>query len=283
LTGAGTNLAVCGIGGPGVAVLHFEFPSLRHADIEKAVLFEANQMCPFDTDDIAIDYRLIPDGHGKTRGFLVAATHELIRSKAQLAKEAGLNCVLMDVDGLALLNCFNELEKAGMGQKSAILNVGSSYSTLAIGSNSGRPFIRTLNYAGDSIVRQIAAEHGVLPEAVKTMLSDNSQAALPNFDHSLKKACSELIGDIDKTVRYCDAHERSSEVKEMFVCGGFSLTKGFVELLNSGLPMEAVLWNPFEKMRCHVVGNHRGALLKKILRKNGPAMAVAAGLAMRSI
>jgi type IV pilus assembly protein PilM len=126
LTGAGTNLAVCGVGGPGVAVLDFEFPSLRQASIEQAVLFEADQMCPFKTDDIAIDYRVIPDGRETTKGFLVATTNELMRSKVRLAKEAGLNCVLMDVDGLALLNCFTELEKVGAGQKSAVLNVGGA-------------------------------------------------------------------------------------------------------------------------------------------------------------
>jgi type IV pilus assembly protein PilM len=283
LTGAGTNLAVCGVGGPGVAVLNFEFPSLRHADIEKAVLFEARQLCPFNTDDIAIEYRLIPDGHDKTKGFFVAATHELIRGKVQLAKEAGLNCVLMDVDGFALLNCLNEVEKAGVVQKSAVLDVGSSYTTLAIEGTSNRPFIRTLTYAGDSIAQQIAAEHGVSTGAVKAMLSGDSKEALPNFDQSLKQACGGLIEDIDKTVQYCGAQERASEVNKLFVCGGFALARGFVELLNSELPMEAVLWNPFEKMRCHLAGNHRAALLKKILRKSGPAMAVAAGLAMRSI
>jgi type IV pilus assembly protein PilM len=283
LARAGTNLAVCGVGGPGVAVLNFEFPSLRYADIEKAVLFEARQLCPFNTDDIAIEYRLIPDGHDKIKGFFVAATHELVISKVQLAKEAGLNCVLMDVDGFALLNCLNEVEKAGVVQKSAVLDVGSSYTTLAIEGTSNRPFIRTLTYAGDSIAQQIADEHGVSTGAVKAMLSGDSQAVLPNFDQSLKQACSGLIEDIDKTVQYCGAQERASEVKKLFVCGGFALARGFVELLNSELPMEAVLWNPFEKMRCHITGNHRAVLLKKILHKSGPAMAVAAGLAMRSI
>jgi Tfp pilus assembly PilM family ATPase len=154
---------------------------------------------------------------------------------------------------------------------------------LAIQSDSGRPFVRTLTHAGDSITRQIAAEHNAEPQDVMKMLSGDAEADLPNFDHSLKQACSRLIEDIDKTVQYCEAQERSSEVGEMSVCGGFALAKGFVELLNRELPMEVVSWNPFEKMRCRVAGNHRAALLKKILRKSGPAMAVAAGLAMRSI
>jgi len=53
--------------------------------------------------------------------------------------------------------------------------------------------------------------------------------------------------------------------------------------LDSRLPMKVATWNPFEKMRCQVGRHHRGVLVKNILRKNGPAMAVAAGFAMRSI
>jgi hypothetical protein len=38
------------------------------------------------------------------------------------------------------------------------------------------------------------------------------------------------------------------------------------------------LWNPFDKIRCDA-----GQACEVLLQKNGPAMAVAAGLAMRSI
>jgi Tfp pilus assembly PilM family ATPase len=48
--------------------------------------------------------------------------------------------------------------------------------------------------------------------------------------------------------------------------------------LNNHLPAAVVLWNPFEKIRCEADRS-----CEEILQKNGPAMAVAAGLAMRSI
>ena len=74
------------------------------------------------------------------------------------------------------------------------------------------------------------------------------------------------------------AQEKSGFVEKVFVCGGFSLVKGFVELLDNQLPTAAVLWNPFDKIAQdkHLQG-------KEVLKENGPAMAVAAGLAMRSI
>ncbi|GAG14958.1 unnamed protein product, partial [marine sediment metagenome] len=46
-----TQLAVCGVSGPEVAVRYFSFPSLPPEEIEGAVLLEAAQICPFNVGD----------------------------------------------------------------------------------------------------------------------------------------------------------------------------------------------------------------------------------------
>jgi len=283
LAGIKTKLAVCGVGGAEVAVRNFEFPIIPDEQIERAIMLEAKQVCPFNTDQVAVDYRLIPDGEGKTRGYLVVATDRLIKSMVRLADRAHLNCALMDVDGLALLNCFNELEKPEKNHGTAILNIGSNCTTFTVEGDGGWPFIRNLGYAGDSIIEGIAAENEMTPDAVKAMFAGDPKEITANIQGSFKRACDRLITDIVKTVRYYGAQERSSDIRKILVCGGFALFGELVKILEGSLPMDVKLWNPFEKMRCHVGRNHRGILVKSILRKNGPAMAVAAGLAMRAI
>jgi type IV pilus assembly protein PilM len=290
LTGRKMKLAVCGLSGPEVAVRDFEFPSLSTSEIEGAVLFEASQVCPFNAADSAVDYHLILNGDDKTRGILVAATNALIKSKVQLTKEAALKCVLMDVEGLALLNCFNGLADESEKSATAILNVGSSGTTVAIIGSNGRPFIRDMTFAGDDIIKQIATDKGMSTEDVKGILSGSGLAGLRqeesgdstasqiDLNDSLKKACQKLIVDVSKTLRYYTIQEQSRPVEKIFVCGGFALTKGFIELLNSRLGAETVLWNPFEKIRCDTAQH-----LSDICSKRGPALALAAGLAMRSV
>jgi len=283
LSGIKTKLAVCGVGGSEVAVRNFEFPIIPEEQIERAIMMEARQVCPFNTDQVAVDYRLIPDGNSKTRGYMVVATDRLLKSVVRLAGRAHLNCALMDVDGLALLNCFNEVEKPEKNHGTAILNIGSNCTTFTIEGEGGWPFIRNLSYAGESIVESIAAENEMTPDAVKTMFAGNPKGIPANIQDSFKRACDRLINDITKTVRYYGAQERSSDIRKILVCGGFALFGEIVRILDNNLPMDVNLWNPFEKMRCHVGRNHRGVLVKSILRKNGPAMAVAAGLAMRAV
>jgi type IV pilus assembly protein PilM len=278
-----TKMAVCGVSGPDVAVRDFEFPPLSAEDIEAAVLLEASQVCPFNVDDSAVGYHLIPNGDEKTRGILVAAMNTLVRSKVQLAKEACLNCVLMDVDGLALLNCYNGLlnghQKSETNQTVAVLNVGGTHTTLAIMDNKGWPFIRDMTYAGNDIVSRLAAENDMSIETVKGILFGDSTVDERQLQDCLEKACMKLIGDVGETLRYYTAQSTSSSsVKKLFVCGGFALAGGFVELLNNRLGVEAVMWNPFDKIQCN--GNRQ---FEDVCAKAGPAMAVAAGLAMRSV
>ncbi len=280
-TGIQTQLAVCGISGPEVAVRYFSFPLLPPEEIEGAVLLEATQVCPFfNVGDASTHYQLMPNGEDKTSGILVAATNKLIKSKVQLAKTAYLDCVLMDVDGLALLNCLSEFEETKPGEAKAVLNVGNSYTTLAIMGDDSPPFIRDVAYAGNDIIEQIVTECDVSTEAVKKILSDCEDLSQhqSEFGDGFEKACRRLTVDVSETLRYYKAQEKSGIVEKIFVCGGFALAKGFVELLDNHLPADVVLWNPFEKIRCDADRS-----CEEILRKNGPAMVVAAGLAMRSI
>lgn len=276
------KLAVCGVSGPDVAVRDFELPSLEPEEMAAAVSLEASQVCPFPSEDSAIAYQLMPNGNDNTRGILVAAMNMLVADRSQLVKESRLKCVLMDVDGLALLNCYkglaNDDEETEAGRTAAILNVGGSKTTLAIMDNEGKPFVRDMIHGGDEIVSQIGGETGTPIEDVKEILSGEPAAIEPRLHESLERACQKLISDVRETLRYYVAQGKSSNVDKLLVCGGFALAGGFIELLNNRLGTESVLWNPFESMQCNP--NRR---YQNVFAKAGPALAVAAGLAMRSI
>ncbi|MBN2138927.1 MAG: type IV pilus assembly protein PilM [Sedimentisphaerales bacterium] len=283
LSGVKTRLAVCGVSGPEVAVRDFEFPSIPDEEVEGAVQLEASQVCPFKTEDSTVDYQVVSNGGSNVRGIMVAATNALIKSKVYLAREASLHCVLLDVDGLAALNCFRETETPEPGQATAILNVGGSYTNLAIMSDDGWPFVRDLICVGEDIVKKIAAEKSLPVKTVRQILTGNADMDQSEYAESLQRATGKLVADISETLRYYNTQKKSEPLDKMFVCGDFSLAAGFVETLNKQLPVETVLWNPFDKMRSETRNNHRGVLQRNLLQKSGPAMAVAAGLAMRSI
>ena len=79
LSGIKTRLAVCGVGGAEVVVRDFEFPVIPEEQIERAIFLEAKQVCPFNTEQIAVDYRLIANGQGRTTAQMHTASTCLCR------------------------------------------------------------------------------------------------------------------------------------------------------------------------------------------------------------
>lgn len=280
LAGIQSRSAVCSVCGPEVAVRGFSFPPLQPDEIEGAVQFEAEQVCPFSKEQGRVDYQVLSADENKIDGILVAATNELINRKVRKIEDASLNCVLMDVDGLALLNCFEKIENNEPAKVVAILNVGSSCTDLVIGSGDGVPFVRNIAYAGEEIIKQIAVLSSTSSLVVKEALaeSENAMGNRSEFGEHMAQACQGLLKDIKDTLRYYCSKEKSAAVSEIYVCGGFAQASGFVEVLDEQLSVKAVLWNPFSKMRCN--GNRK---CRDIVKKRGPALAVAAGLAMREI
>jgi len=282
-SGAETNFVVCGVSGPEVAVRSFSFPPMPAGELAAAVDLEARQVCPFSIDESAVDYQLVPEDEQCMRGVLVAATKKLLNRKTNMVKDASLKCVLMDVEGLALLNCLEAFspEQNNSGHaRLAALNVGNTRTTLAIKGDNGLPFIRDISYAGNHILKYIADHHNMDIEEVRNILcccAPDAQAD-PAMEQTLSDSLHRLVIDVNETLRYYAAQERSTSVDTVLVCGGFALVKNFVELLNEQLTAEAVLWNPLENVTCKTK-----YVSQEIIARNGPAMALAAGLAVRSI
>lgn len=280
-SGIKTSLAVCSVCGPEVAVRCFELPCLPPEEIKGAVLLEASEVCPFSIDEQSVDYQLIPGDDNKIRGVLVATTNKLIEGKKRLTKNASLNSALMDVDGLAILNCLGEYEKTETGQTTAILNIGSSYTNLVITGDNTLPFVRDIAFGGQAIIQEVADDNDIPVETVVKWLDDNckkSSKLQSGLTNSFHERCQRLIDNVNETLRYYAGPDESVIVEKIYVCGGFAMTKGIVELLNSQLEAEVVLWNPFDRIR-----HKAGMIGENILMKNGPAMVVATGLATRLI
>jgi len=288
--GSKSKLAVCGLRGPEVVVRGFEFPTLPTEEIKGAVELEASQICPFGTAESALDYQVTSCEEKKTRGFWVAATESLIESRRQLAQEAGLKCTLMDVDGLALLNCL----KGSSGSSStegdsgengvspetrpALVSIGEFYTSIAIANHARRPFVRDVNSGDQDILHEIARRTKLTSEAVRTALFSGSPTDDPTIREALGKACGPLLENITTTLRYFSAENRVTRINKRLVCGILGLSGSFIRLLETELSIEAASWNPVAAMPCEMETSRAARLTE-----NGPLMAVAAGLAMRTI
>ncbi len=156
---AQTVHAVTGISGPEVAVRTFRFPNLSKDELKNAALLEASQVCPFNVEDAAVDYQVLAHDENGYAGILVAATHQAVDEKARLIRHSSLNPVLMDIDGLAILNCFTQ----GLpykGKPVALVNVGAYSTNVVIVDQDGLPIVRDIAIGGETILDRLCSGSG---------------------------------------------------------------------------------------------------------------------------
>ncbi len=285
-----SRLAVCGLRGPEVVVRGFEFPALPADEVDGAVGLEASQTCPFSMNDSILDYQVTSRNDRKTQGFWAAATHDLVETGRQTVRDAGLKCTLVDIDGLALLNVLTDLKPVESATvegdespdrryiRTAVLNIGDSVTTIALKDQVNRPFIRDLLTGEQEVVRRMVLATKVPPEAVRTALYEDAGMDREVFRRGLDTACGALRDDVATTLKYYTAENRLTRIERVLVCGNLATARDFVSTLAEKLSFDVVPWNPVSELQCEA-----GPECESLLHRVGPTMAVAAGLAMRTI
>jgi len=279
---ARTSYAVCAVNGADVTVRSFNFPEMAEEQIAWAVLQEAEQVSPLDIQFSVVDYELVSgpnDGQGIS-GLLVAASIELVREKRQKATDAGLQNVVMDVNSLALLNCFTEFGADCRDRTTAVLDIGNRTTNLLILSEEALPFVRSISHGGAEAVKFISKELEMSVKMVDEVLRQRIRniSETESFKHCFRRGCETLVREVAETFRYYRTHENDCRIAKVYICGGFAGAAGFEELLNERFPGQIELWNPLQNASFQ----SRVGDVEEIIRE-GPSMAVALGLAMRSI
>ncbi len=281
---------VCGIAGPEVVVRGFNFPPLPEVAVEQAVRMEAQQVCPFESKNMALDYQLVENREVTEEqkaakvlprsGLMVACTQDLVKEKTHILTEAGAKPLLVDSDALALLNCFNELNLADTDGTVAVIDIGWTLTNVIIYGKDGLPFVRDLNNAGKQVIQRISRELQISEEEVCRALrgQENSGPMQNKILLAMNNAIRPLAMAINETLRFYSFQEKTSEVEKIYLCGGFSLVDTFVEFLSDAMPVQTQILNPFEKIRWDA-----GKEGNELIETCGAGLALAAGLAMRTI
>jgi type IV pilus assembly protein PilM len=277
---ATSRQAVCSLSGPQVALRGFCFPPIPDQAIEQAVQLEAQQVCALDLSHSIVDYQLVENEtevkRSHRKGYLVIGLEEAMNQKILLAQQAQIKPILIDVNSLAALNCLCELDESLANETFAVLDVGHTHSYLVILGADGIPFVRDLTCSAQQILTTISQRSQKSPAQVRKMLAEDSVSD-EILDAELKNACNKLIADVLDTLRFYSLQQNAEKVSQVFLFGGLASAQPFVRLMTQALPVQVRVFDLSEKLHCAP-----GQETEKILKQYGPAMTVAAGLAMRT-
>lgn len=249
--------AVCSISGNSVIAKVVTMPAMGKAEMDEQIQWEAEQHIPFSIQDVNLDYQILSRREGEMSVLLVAAKKDILADYEKIVAEAGLELSVMDVDALALFNCFYAshylADKAEFDHGLvAIVNVGASMTNILMVREGVPTFLRDVPTGGNIVTTEI--QKGLQlgfeeAEAVKTGQTplDGSQQA--RLDQVFSAALSGIVGEIQRTADFYLGTAGEETISRYLVTGGTTRAPGMLDLMREKLGVDVEPLNPFRRVQ----------------------------------
>jgi len=236
------------LSGQNVLCRYVEFPLMKGEEFKSALKFEIGKYIPFSLDQIHFDGTILKEDakNNKMLVLLTSAKKEYISERLNLIYNLGYTVNLIDVDCLALANCFN-FNIALENKSYAVLNIGASYSNLDI-LESGIPVLsRDIRIAGNEITQRIATDLNCDWENAEKIkiLASHDESSFQKIKPSLESVLSLLAQEIRISFDYYESQSIFT-VEKLYLCGGQTLLTNIAEILTHYLGVKAEIYNPLE-------------------------------------
>lgn len=271
------------ISGHSVIIKKIPVPMMTDDELEEQIHWEAEQHIPFDINDVEIDYEVLTrrEDQGQMDILLVAAKKDEINDYAQVAREARLRPMVVDIDAFALQNCFEMNYGVDPSETVALLNVGASLTTINIVQGGVTMFTRDMASGGNGITEEIQKQLGVSfeeAEAYKTGgRADTATDVVPEEVHGIvRQVVDSLAGEIQRSLDFYLATSAGGDVDRIFVVGGTARLHSLVQAIEERARVPVEPLDPFRRVAMDDRSPHA-----QLARRYAPQAAVSVGLALR--
>ncbi len=267
--------AAIGVSGRELIIKKVQIPEVPVKELRDAVQLEAEHHIPFAIDEVFLDYHVVGRHDGAMDLILVAVKKSKVVEYVGVVEEAGLNAVVVDVDGFALGNQFELNQAHERGEAVALIDIGASIMKTNVLRGATPIFARDIPFGGNNYTHAIA-QHLKIPfdQAEGAKLGRDVGVSWESLVPALESVSRELSLEVQRTFDYFASTADSERIGKIVLAGGCAQLPGLTDYLSStwGIPVE--LSQPFA--RIDVSSGH-----SESVGAAGPSLAVAVGLALR--
>lgn len=242
--------AAVGMFGGAVLVKKITMPKMDPKIVHEQLRWEAEQYIPFNIDESVFDFHIINTASTETMDvLLVAARQDHIFRYFESVESAGLKCSVVDVNGLALANCF-EFNYGVIPGTVALVNIGASVTNLVIIDSGSVVFSRDIPYGGHLYDTEISRDLGVgLQEAESLKIGLSFQQETPQeVLAAIGNINDTLAMEINNSFDFYKSSGGAQSVTQIFSSGGVIRTPGLVQKIQETTNTSCTLFDPFLKV-----------------------------------
>jgi type IV pilus assembly protein PilM len=168
-------------------IQHLRIPKMDEEAMKKALPWEARGKIPIDPSHALLRHtvagEIYQDSEPKDEVILMAAARDTVNSLLAAAAKAKLDVLGMNVEPMAIVDCFNHIYRRKVDQTSINLfvDIGFKSSRAIIAEGSKIVFARTIPIGGEHLNRAVAQALGIGAEEAKLLRVKLCQAQ-PSLD-----------------------------------------------------------------------------------------------------
>ena len=270
-----------------VIIRKITVPIMTAAELEEQIHWEAEQHIPFDIKDVQVDYQVLrrrPEA-SQMDLLLVAAKRDHINDYAQLARDARLKPVVVDIDAFTVQNLFEVSRGLPQDATVALLNVGASLSSLNIVAGGVSAFTREIASGGNVITEEIQKQLQVpvdQAEAYKCGGSANPDdparsGMVPQQVMQIVDGVTDSIAaEIQRSLDFFMATSGEGEIARIYVTGGSANLAALARAIERRARVSVETWSPVEKLTIEAK-----EVNPQLLQVRAAQLSVALGLSLR--
>lgn len=284
---------VISVSGSSVIVRYVKFPRIAKEELAKSIQFEAEPYIPFDIKEVTLGFYVLgevtEEGQKKTDTVLVAAKKDLIQSKIDILRDAGLTPVIIDVDAFALESSYEINRDPQTSEMVLVANMGANVTNITILENGTSRVVRDIFIGGigftKAIQKSLQCDYSTA-EALKKkygilITAEDKEQALKNEERDalqisniLTPMARDLLAEIHRSIDFFYSQRGEQQViNKVLLSGGGSGLKNLDKYLSQELKMPVEFFNPFQKVN----------KTTEIPADQAHQMAIAVGLASRRL
>src|SRR5690606_16076491 len=153
---------------------------------------------------------------------LVAAKKEQIAAYAQLAKDAKLRPLVVDIDAFSIQNLFESSRPFVEGEPVALINVGAGLSSLTVVSGGVPAFNREIASGGNAITQEIERELGVSFEEAEKLKCGFAGEVPENVLAIIERVMDSIAAEIQRSLDFFLATTGDGDIGRIYLTGGTS-------------------------------------------------------------
>jgi type IV pilus assembly protein PilM len=278
-----TRLAAVAVAGSAVITKTIQMGSgLNDQDLENQITVEADQYIPYPLDEVSIDFEVLGEsetGTDQVDVLLAACRKENVELREDALEIGGLTARVVDIEAYAIERSFSLIEaqevSSGEEQTVAIVDLGSTMTTLSVLADSKTIYTREQLFGGRQLTEEIQRRYGLSVEEAGLA---KKQGGLPDdYEREVLGPFKDaVVQQVARSLQFFFSSSQYNEVDYVVLAGGVASINGIVELVQEKIGLKTIVANPFVEMTLSSKVN------ASALSNDAPSLMIACGLAMRS-